>query len=67
MRYIHTLKDRGVITFRKIIVSDEYRVVYGVDMKGNMFTTPLQVDGTFSYSMNDWTSIPNKYPPKELS
>ena len=67
MRYIHTLSNKGVIQFSKIIVSDEHRVVYGVDSNGNMFITPLQVNGTFSYKMNDWESIPSKYPPKELS
>ena len=67
MRYIHKLTDLGVIQFSKIIVSDEHRVVYGVDNRGNMFVTPLQVNGTFSYKMNDWSSIPSKYPPKELS
>ena len=66
MRKIHTLTNKGVIEFTKIIISDEHRVVYGVDKNGNMFTTPLQVNGTFSYQMNHWISIPDKYPPKEL-
>ena len=64
MRYIHKLTNKGVIQFSKIIISDEHRVVYGVDSHGNMFTTPLQVNGTFSYKMNHWEPIPDKYPPE---
>ena len=67
MRKVHKLTNLGVIQFTRIIVSDESRVVYGVDDDGNMFVTPLQVNGTFSYKMNDWESIPSKYPPKHLS
>ena len=64
MRSIKQLTNQGVIQFTRIIVSDESKVVYGVDSDGNMWVTPLQVNGTFSYKMRHWDQIPNKYPPR---